>query len=143
MVNVSSRPVRILLVEDNPIDVRATLRAAKKLITPISIDVVSNGDQAIEYLESDQHPHPGVVLLDLSLPGRDGHDVLDHMKGDDVLRRVPVIVLTTSASDADVLGAYDRGANAYVNKPSDLAGWQEMLEHVEGFWFVAARLPSS
>ncbi|MCL4116642.1 UNVERIFIED_CONTAM: hypothetical protein GTU68_028883, partial [Idotea baltica] len=139
----SSTPIRVLLVEDNPIDVRATVRAAKKLKIASSIDVVNDGDEAIAYLEAEDRPKPDLVLLDLNLPGRDGHDVLAHMKGIDDLKRIPVVILTTSATDADVLGAYDLGANAYVNKPSDLAGWQAVVEQIEGFWFSVVRLPPS
>jgi two-component system, chemotaxis family, response regulator Rcp1 len=140
-VTSSSEPVRILLVEDNPIDVRATLRAARELKISNSIDVVNDGDAAIQYFESGDHPVPDLVLLDLNLPGRDGHDVLAHIKQDDALKRIPVVILTTSANDADVLGAYDRGANAYVNKPIDLAGWQAVVSQIEGFWFSVVRLP--
>jgi CheY-like chemotaxis protein len=143
MVTSSSKPIRVLLVEDNPIDVRATLRAAKKLKVANSIDVVGDGDQAIHYLESGDQPKPSLVLLDLNLPGRDGHDVLAHMKGDEALKRIPVVILTTSANDADVLGAYDLGANAYVNKPIDLAGWQAVMEQIDSFWFSVVRLPPS
>ena len=139
----SSTPIRVLLVEDNPIDVRATLRAAKKLKIANSIDVVNDGDAAIAYLEAESRPKPDLILLDLNLPGRDGHDVLAHMKSIDDLKRIPVVILTTSATDADVLGAYDLGANAYVNKPIDLAGWQAVVEQIEGFWFSVVRLPPS
>ena len=139
----SSTPIRVLLVEDNPIDVRATVRAAKKLKIANSIDVVNDGDAAIAYLEAEDRPKPDLILLDLNLPGRDGHDVLAHMKSIDDLKRIPVVILTTSATDADVLGAYDLGANAYVNKPIDLAGWQAVVEQIEGFWFSVVRLPPS
>ena len=135
--------IRILLVEDNPIDARATLRAAKKLKIDYSIDHVADGDEAINYLTSPEQPRPDLVLLDLNLPGRDGHDVLKVMKGDDTLRRIPVCVLTTSANEADVLGAYDLGANAYVNKPITLDGWQAVVDQIEGFWFSLVRLPPS
>jgi len=135
--------IRILLVEDNPIDARATLRAAKKLKVSNSIHHVVDGDQAIDYLTSGDSERPDLVLLDLNLPGRDGHDVLAVMKQDKDLRRIPVCILTTSANDADVLGAYDLGANAYVNKPITLEGWQEVVSQIEGFWLSIVRLPPS
>mgnify|MGYP000043754854 CR=1 FL=1 len=135
--------IRILLVEDNPIDARATLRAAKKLELSNSIDHVVDGDEAIDYLTSGDNRRPDLVLLDLNLPGRDGHDVLAVMKQDENLRRIPVCILTTSANDADVLGAYDLGANAYVNKPITLEGWQEVVSQIEGFWLSLVRLPPS
>ena len=81
------------------------------------------------------------MLLDLNLPGRDGLDVLDRVKGDPNLRRIPILILTTSANDADVLGAYDLGANAYINKPIDLRGWKDVVAKVEAFWFSLVRLP--
>jgi len=137
-----SHAVHILLVEDNPIDVRATLRAADKLKISNTIDVVNDGDEAIAYLGSADKPRPDLVLLDLNLPGRDGHDVLAAIKGDEHLRRIPVCILTTSQTDADVLGAYDLGANAYVNKPITLEGWKAVVEQIEGFWFSVVRLPT-
>lgn len=134
-------PMRILLVEDNPIDVRATLRAAKSLVTPHSIHVVNDGDEAIDYVRSPNNHRPDLVLLDLNLPGRDGFDVLTILRAHDDLRRIPVVVLSTSTNDADVVGAYDRGANAYVNKPSSLDAWEATLTQIEAFWFGVARLP--
>lgn len=139
--DAAEQEIRILLVEDNPIDVKATLRAAKNLKISNTIDHVADGDDAITYLTSGQNPRPDLVLLDLNLPGRDGHDVLAVMKADDNLRRIPVVILTTSANDADVLGAYDLGANAYVNKPISLDGWQQVVSQIEGFWFSLVRLP--
>lgn len=140
---MDSLAIHILLVEDNPIDARATLRAAKKLKISNTIDLVTDGDQAIDYLSSADQPRPDLVLLDLNLPGRDGHDVLAMMKQDPDLRRIPVCILTTSSADDDVLGAYDLGANAYVNKPISLDGWHELVAQIEGFWFSLVRLPPS
>ncbi len=130
---------RILLVEDNPLDVRATLRAAKRLQLGNRIDVVGDGDTALAYL-SEGEP-PDLVLLDLNLPGKDGIDVLKEMQADDRLKRIPVVVLTTSDDDADVLRAYDHGANAFVTKPVGLEGWIEVAAKIEGFWLSLVRLP--
>lgn len=141
MVTPLSAPIQILLVEDNPIDVRTTLRAARELQVSHSIDVVSDGDEAIRYLESGEHRRPDLILLDLNLPGSDGLDVVAHIKDDEKLKRIPVVILTTSANDADVVAAYDLGANAYINKPTDLAGWHTLIGQIEGFWFSAVRLP--
>ena len=134
-------PMQLLLVEDNPIDARATLKALKTLQIPYEVDVVEDGDQAIEYLAGPQANTPDLVLLDLNLPGRDGLDVLRRVKGDDRTRRIPIVVLTTSASDTDVAGAYDQGANAFINKPIDLDGWNELVAQIEAFWFSLVRLP--
>jgi chemotaxis family two-component system response regulator Rcp1 len=134
-------PVRLLLVEDNPIDARATLKALKNLNVEYLVEVVEDGDHAIEHLTNGSKSRPDLVLLDLNLPGRDGLDVLDRVKGDPNLRRIPILILTTSANDADVLGAYDLGANAYINKPIDLNGWTDVVAKVEAFWFSLVRLP--
>ena len=134
-------PLRLLLVEDNPIDARATLKALKNLNVEYLVEVVEDGDDAIEHLTNGSKPRPDLVLLDLNLPGRDGLDVLDRVKGDPNLRRIPIVVLTTSANDADVLGAYDLGANAYINKPIDLNGWKDVVAKIEAFWFSLVRLP--
>ncbi len=136
-------PIAVLLVEDNPIDARATLKALGNLHTPYLVDVVHDGDAAIDYLAGESGRRPDLVLLDLNLPGRDGLDVLARVKKDPGLRRIPVIVLTTSSNDADVRGAYDLGANALINKPIDLAGWKHVVATIEAFWFSLARLPPS
>lgn len=141
----SSEPweFRILLVEDNPIDARAAGKALAGLERPCRVDVVDDGDAAIAYLTDRAMAPPDLVLLDLNLPGRDGIDVLERVKTDPDLRRTPIIVLTTSVNDADVVAAYDRGANAYLSKPSELAGWRELMDVLDAFWFRSARLPPS
>ncbi len=118
------QPIRVLLIEDNPLDARATIRAAERLKLANAIDVVTDGVAALEYLHRDpsEGGRPDLILLDLNLPGRDGREVLEDIKNDPELRRIPVVILTTSADDADILGAYDLGANAYVTKPIGLDG---------------------
>lgn len=143
MVAADQTPLRLLLVEDNPLEARAALKGLKSLSVAYDVVVVDHGDAAIEYLNSSDHPRPDLVFLDLNLPGRDGLDVLDRVKTDSELRRIPIIVLTTSADNGDILRSYDRGANAYVPKPSDLDGWKTCIENIEAFWFHTARLPRS
>lgn len=137
--------VRILLVEDNELDVRATLRAAAKLGIDDRIDVVGDGQSALDHLR--QPPagttRPALVLLDLELPVKDGREVLAEMKGDDALRRIPVVVLTTSAAEADVNGVYDLGASAFVTKPVGLDGWSDVASRIEGFWLDVVRYPTT
>ena len=133
--------VRVLLVEDNPIDARATMKAAKKLKIQNTIDHVEDGASALEYLRSSDDKRPDLVLLDLNLPGIDGLDVLAEMKSDPELRRIPVVVLTTSSSEADVHRAYDLGVNSYVTKPVGLDGWLEVVQCIDGFWFSLVQLP--
>lgn len=136
-----SKTVQILLVEDNPLDVRATLKAADRLSVANEIEVVNDGETAIERLTNPQSPRPDLVLLDLDLPGKDGRDVLGVIKTTPDLRRVPVVVLTTSDDDADVISAYDLGANAFVTKPVELEGWHMIVEQIEAFWFSVVKLP--
>lgn len=135
--------IRVLLVEDNELDVRATIRAAEQLRVANRIDVVSDGTAALAHLRRsrDDGNRPHLVLLDLDLPGIDGRQVLAEMKADPGLRRIPVVVLTTSAADADVLSAYDLGASAYVAKPVGLSGWTTVATSIESFWFALAKLP--
>ncbi|MGI9606291.1 MAG: response regulator [Acidimicrobiales bacterium] len=135
--------LHILLVEDNPIDARATLKAAERLQIVDTIDVVTSGDEALDYLRGDHESarRPDLVLLDLNLPGTDGRGVLARVKADPELRRVPIVVLTTSSDEADVVGAYDLGANAYVTKPVDLDGWERAIGQIEGFWLSLAQIP--
>ncbi len=135
--------VTILLVEDNPLDARATFNAAKKLDMAGNIDVVTDGDAALAYLRRDRRigPAPGLVLLDLNLPGRDGHDVLAEIRSDPELQTTPVVVLSTSTDDGDVVLAYRRGANAYIAKPDGLDGWLEVISTINEFWLSAVRLP--
>ena len=135
--------IRVLLVEDNPLDVKATLHAAAKLKIANQIDVVTDGRAALDFLRRDPSvgPRPDLVLLDLNLPGLDGRDVLAAMKTDPDLRRIPVVILTSSADDADIVGAYELGANAYITKPVGLDGWLEVTAKIEGFWLALVKLP--
>lgn len=134
----------ILLVEDNSLDARATFNAARKLAMADHIEVVTDGQAALDYLRSDplKAPRPALVLLDLNLPGKDGHAVLAEMQADSELRSIPVVVLTTSADHTDVARAYRHGANAYITKPTELGGWTEVIAAINDFWFSIARLPS-
>ena len=134
-------PIWILLVEDNPLDARATIKAVDRLKIANRIEVVTDGDAAIARLSDSGRPRPDLVLLDLDLPGKNGLDVLAVIKNTPEVKRVPVVVLTTSDDDADVISAYDLGANAFVTKPVDLDGWHKIVEHIEGFWFSVVKLP--
>ena len=133
------RPIEILLIEDNPGDVRLTLEALKndgKLRNHIS--VVEDGLAALAFLHRQGQyftaPRPDLILLDLNLPGMDGHEVLAEIKGEPDLMRIPVVVLTTSVSDQDILSSYDLRANAYVTKPVELEDFITAVKSIEGFW---------
>lgn len=134
---------RVLLVEDNAVDIKATLKAAERLGIAHIFDVAETGEEALDHLRraGASGRRPDLVLLDLNLPGRDGRDVLAEMKGDAELRRVPVVVLTTSSADVDILDAYELGANAYIAKPIGLDRWVEVLTTIAEFWLTLAELP--
>lgn len=140
------RPIEILLVEDNPGDVRLTIEVLKdgKILNHLS--VVEDGVSALRYLrrqgEYESCARPDLVLLDLNLPGKDGREVLAEIKMDPVLRRIPVVILTTSNAEADVLKSYDLYANCYIVKPVDFEQFVKLVRGIEDFWFSVVRLPS-
>lgn len=139
------RPINILLVEDNPLDARSTLRAARKLELAESMEVVTHGQAALDRLRDhrSEADRVGLVLLDLNLPGKDGHDLLSEIRADPALQSLPVVILTTSSERADVDGAYRRGANAYVTKPTGLDGWLRVMATIREFWLRLAVLPGT
>jgi len=135
----------LLLVEDNPGDVRLTREALKgsRLLTNLS--VAPDGQAAMDFLHRrgshSEAPRPDLILLDLNLPRKNGGEVLAELKGDDNLRRIPVIVLTSSRSEADVLGAYEHNANCYCTKPVQLEEFIELVGSIESFWLNLVTLP--
>ena len=140
----------ILIVEDSDDDFFATKRAFKKAGLANPIRRCSNGDQAVDYLfrrgefsDPETSPRPGVVLLDLNLPGFDGREVLRIVKSDTELRKIPVIVLTTSSAPQDIDRCYADGANTYIQKPVDLQGFFEAVARLKDYWFEVAILPRS
>lgn len=135
----------ILLVEDNPLDTKATFNAARKLDMAGNIEVVSDGQAALDYLRIDRDAGsgPALILLDLNLAGMDGNEVLTEIRADPKLQTVPVVVLSTSSDDRDVAGAYQRGANAYITKPVELDGWVRVISTINEFWLSVARLPTT
>jgi len=139
------RPVELLLVEDNPGDVELTREALDEARVRNRLSVVSDGVQALAFLRREGPyagaPRPDLVLLDLNLPRKDGREVLAEIKADPALRRIPVVVLTTSAAEKDVLGAYELHANAYIVKPVDLDQFLSVVRCVEGFWLTVVKFP--
>jgi len=143
---VTDRPVRILLVEDNPGDARLTAEVFKynnKL--PKSLTVVEDGVEALAYLRQEgkysDAPRPDLILLDLNLPKKDGRQVLAAIKNDENLRRIPVVVLTTSRDQEDIKQAYDLNANCFLTKPVDFEQFASLLTAIEDFWLTFAELP--
>ncbi len=140
-----SEPIDILLVEDNPGDVRLTEEAFKQLPTETTIHVATDGDEALDRLSSQRDERasslPDLILLDLNLPRMGGLEFLDAIQDDTKLRRIPVLVLTSSNAVEDVLESYTLAANAYLTKPTDPIEYTEMVESVAEFWFERAALP--
>ncbi|MXV63898.1 response regulator [Natronorubrum sp. JWXQ-INN-674] len=137
----SDEPVDIHLIEDNPGDVRLTRAAFDDASVSHTFHVSTDGDDALEYLLEDDG-YPDLVLLDLDLPGSDGHEILERISADPQLRRLPVIVLTSSDASDDVSKCYDANANAYLTKPTDPDEFATLVEIVERFWFEQVQLPS-
>ena len=140
-----NRAVEILLVEDNPGDVRLTQEAFKEGKLRNRLHVVRDGEEALAHL----HRHgpyaravrPDIILLDLNLPKKDGREVLAEIKEDPELKRIPVVVLTTSRAEQDILQAYDLHANCYITKPVDLEQFLRVVQAVEEFWLQIVKLP--
>lgn len=141
----AGRPVEILLIEDNPGDIRLTQEALRTARRPNRIRVAEDGVAAMAILRREGNyahtPLPDLILLDLNLPRKDGREVLREIKADPVLRRIPVIILTTSQSQPDVTMAYDLHANCYITKPVDFARFQAAIKAIETFRLSTVRLP--
>ena len=139
------KPIDILLVEDNPGDVRLTREALKEGKVLNSLQVVGDGIEALAFLRHEgqyaKSPHPDIVLLDLNLPRMDGREALAEIKTDPDLRRIPVVILTTSKAEEDILKSYNLHANCYITKPVDLDQFIMVVKSVEEFWFTIVRLP--
>jgi CheY-like chemotaxis protein len=138
-------PVDILLVEDNPGDVKLTRKAFEKARLSNDLYVVNDGVEALEFLEQageyEDAPRPDLVLLDLKLPRKSGEEVLEAVKGDPELKRIPVVILTSSDAEEDILQTYELHANAYMTKPVTFEGFVETIKKVEGFWLSVVRFP--
>jgi two-component system, chemotaxis family, response regulator Rcp1 len=144
-MQTNTRPIDILLVEDNPGDVRLTIEALKEAKVLNNLVSVSDGVEALAYLKRrDQYAgatRPDLILLDLNLPKKDGREVLAEVKSDDELKRIPVVILTTSKAEADILKAYNLHANCYITKPVDLDQFMVVVRSIEDFWLTVVKLP--
>jgi CheY-like chemotaxis protein len=141
-----SRPVNILLIEDNPGDVRLTQEAFKEGRIDISMEVVMDGVEAVKFLQKEA-PYsdkftPDLILLDLNLPKRDGREVLKEIKADNFLKRIPVVILTTSNAEQDIVKSYNLHVNCYINKPVDFDKFFDIIQKIEDFWLTTAVLPT-
>jgi len=144
-IRTMARPVEILLVEDNPGDVRLTMEALKEGKLSNGLHVVEDGVEALAFLRKEgkytQAPHPDLILLDLNLPKKDGREVLAEIKEDPDLKRIPVVILTTSQAEEDILRTYDLHANCYVTKPVNLEQFMTIVKYIEEFWLTIVKLP--
>jgi len=138
------KPATMLLIEDNPGDVRLAQEALKSSKLFNQLHVVEDGFQAMDFLRQkggySVAPRPDLILLDLNLPGKDGREVLDEIKNDADLRRIPVVILTTSNDERDVLASYNLHANCYITKPINLDQFAHIVQGIEDFWFSIVRL---
>jgi two-component system, chemotaxis family, response regulator Rcp1 len=144
-IGTDAEPIQILLVEDSVGDVRLTREAFKDAKVHISLHVASDGTEALAFLKREgEHanaPRPDLILLDLNLPKKDGREVLEEIKDSPTLKSIPVVVLTTSASEVDILRSYRLHANCYITKPVGLDGFLEVVKSIDSFWLSVVQLP--
>ena len=144
-VQTRNAAVEILLVEDNPGDVRLTLEALKENKILNQFHVAADGAEAMAFLHRrgahEDAPRPDLILLDLNLPKKDGREVLAEIKADPKLKRIPVVVLTTSKAEEDIARTYDLHANCYITKPVDLEQFIKVVKAIENFWLEIVKLP--
>lgn len=142
-----ANPINILLVEDNPADARLIKEVFKDTKTKNRLYVVKDGVEAMAFLnqefEYSDIPRPDVILLDLNLPRKDGREVLKELKEDNVLKRVPIVILTTSSAEEDIIKTYNNHANCYITKPVDFDQFLKVINSIEDFWLSVVKLPSN
>ncbi|MGI8330723.1 response regulator [Actinomadura scrupuli] len=142
-----ARPIEVLLVEDDPGDVVLTKEAFADNKVGNNLHVVSDGEEALRFLRQEgefaESPRPDLILLDLNLPRKDGREVLEEVKEDPELRRIPVVVLTTSEAEEDILRSYHLHANAYVAKPVDFDQFIKVVRHIDDFFVTVVKLPAA
>jgi chemotaxis family two-component system response regulator Rcp1 len=138
-------PIEVLLAEDNPGDVKLTEKAFEQGNVINNLHVVNDGIEAMQYLRQENEyadsPRPDLILLDLNMPRKDGKEVLKDIKDDPELKRIPVVVLTSSEAEEDIVSSYDLHANAYLTKPVDFDGFLEVVNSIEDFWLTVVKVP--
>jgi CheY-like chemotaxis protein len=144
-IGANAVAIEVLLVEDSAGDVRLTREAFKDAKVHINLHVASDGAEAMEFLKREgkqaNAARPDLILLDLNLPKKDGREVLEEIKGSPALKSIPVVILTTSASEADILRSYRLHANCYITKPVGLDGFLEVVKSIDSFWLSVVKLP--
>jgi two-component system, chemotaxis family, response regulator Rcp1 len=145
MANKNLKPIDVLLVEDNAADARLMQETLKDTKVLVILSIVKDGIEAMAYLRNQgsykSAKRPDVILLDLNLPRKDGREVLTEVKGDPSLHRIPVVIVTSSQAEQDIIKSYDLHANAYVNKPMDLTQFSAVVSAIDDFWFSVVKLP--
>jgi CheY-like chemotaxis protein len=145
MIGTDTTAIEVLLVEDSPGDVRLTREAFQDAKLHINLHVASDGVEAMAFLNREgKHsnaPRPDLILLDLNLPRKDGREVLEEIKKNPALMTIPVVILTTSASESDILQSYRLHANCYITKPVDLEGFLKVVKSIDSFWLSVVKLP--
>lgn len=144
-MNACFRDIEILLVEDNPADVQLTIEALKDAKVQNHLSVAEDGVQAMEFLRREgkfaDAPRPDLILLDLNMPRKNGREVLNEIKLDENLKTIPVVVLTTSEAEQDIIKSYRLNANCYVTKPVDFFQFMKVIKAIEDFWLCIVQLP--
>jgi two-component system, chemotaxis family, response regulator Rcp1 len=144
-IGADARTIEVLLVEDSEGDVRLTREAFKDAKVLVNLHVASDGVAAMAFLRREEGyakvPRPDLILLDLNLPKKSGREVLQEIKESVTLASIPVVILTTSASEADILKSYQLHANCYITKPVDLAGFLDVVQNIDSFWLTVVKLP--
>ncbi|QLE43889.1 response regulator [Nostoc sp. C052] len=139
------RPIEVLLVEDSPSDANLTIKGFSNAQIANNLHWVEDGESAMNYLREQEEftnvPRPDLILLDLNLPGMDGREVLTEIKSDPNLKSIPVVIITTSTDEQDILQSYNLSANCYVTKPIDIYQFIQVVQLIKDFWLIAARLP--
>ncbi len=145
MIKTDARPVEILLVEDSPSDTELTVEALREAKVANHLSIVEDGEKASQFLRRlgpfADAPRPDLIMLDLNLPRKDGREVLAEIKADDDLKTIPVVVLTTSRAEQDILRAYQLNANCYITKPVDFEQFLNVVRSIESFWLFVVSLP--
>jgi chemotaxis family two-component system response regulator Rcp1 len=145
-IDGTNAPINVLLVEDSPGDVRLTQEAFRDANTSVHLHVASDGVEAMAFLTHrgaySDAPRPDLTLLDLNMPKMDGRQVLAHIKADDDLKTIPIVILTTSAAEEDIAKCYKLQANCYLTKPVELNAFENLVKSINDFWLARARLPN-
>ncbi len=140
-----NKPAEILLIEDNPVDIRMTQEAFKDFRVANNLHVVMDGEAGLDFIykrgDYKDAPRPDLILLDLNLPKKNGREILEEVKANDKLRAIPIIVLTTSELDKDIMGSYCHQANAFITKPIDFDDFVTMMRTTGDFWLTFVKLP--